>query len=139
MGDSVVTPIDRALARVRKLREAEKRMTEGPWNIETPMGDEIPWVVQDASKPTYEWECLAMFSGDGPITAKQGTDNAQGIAALRNAAPSMLALLEALLITAYAPYGEGALNLLDRDRIKLARRKKADAALAALLEAKDDT
>lgn len=38
--------------------------TPGPWSIETPMGDEVPWIVE-ADKPTHEWHCIAMVPCNG--------------------------------------------------------------------------
>jgi hypothetical protein len=39
----------------------KNKHTPGPWTIETPMGDDLPWLVQ-ADKPTYEWRCIAQLS-----------------------------------------------------------------------------
>lgn len=33
--------------------------TQGPWTVETPMGDETPWIVE-AGKASYEWRTIAI-------------------------------------------------------------------------------
>lgn len=45
------------------------RHTPTPWCVETPMGDETPWIVE-AGKETYEWRCIAMVSSDDPINSE---------------------------------------------------------------------
>lgn len=63
--------------------------TPGPWTIETPMGDENPWIVE-AGKQAYEFRCIAIIpcerDGDEiPIP------EARANAALMVAAPDLLA------------------------------------------------
>ncbi len=65
--------------------------TSGPWDVETPMGDESPWIVQ-AGKPTHEWRCIAMLDGDD-IPMLEMEANCRLIAA----APDLLVALEGLL------------------------------------------
>lgn len=83
-----MTPIEAALARVRELREIEKRMTLRPWRSDMGFAgsDHLKFLVRTDD-------------GDGHLIGR-GPNNevdTDGIAALRNAAEPMLDLLEALL------------------------------------------
>lgn len=101
-----MTPIETALEKVRRLREAERKMTKGNWELREVAHAETPW----SKRRVYRMEIIAPQFTYGKRTHSRDicqildycewTDhpgNAQGIAALHNAAPSMLALLEALL------------------------------------------
>lgn len=118
-----MTPIEAALARVRELREAERKMTEGKW-LTDPEHDQLVYVENDVT--------------DGPIASchypPYGTDNV-GIAALRNAAPTMLDLLEALLQREYVASDTGI--DVERDARKKIAAKKINEALAAFVEGTD--
>ncbi len=71
----------------------------GPWEVETPMGDSSPWIVE-SGKQAFEWEPIATL-GDclendlPPRSAAQRRIEAN--ARLIAAAPCILAALEALL------------------------------------------
>lgn len=62
--------------------------TPGPWEIETPMGDETPWIVQAGAQP-YEWDALAMIPTTGDGSSPHALANARLIAA----APELLEAL----------------------------------------------
>lgn len=70
--------------------------TPGPWCIETPMGEDTPWIVE-AGKQSYEWHCIAMV----PVSQDNEDDLpvpvAKANARLIAAAPEMLAALKAIL------------------------------------------
>ena len=61
--------------------------TPGSWCIETPMGDDQPWIVQSGLK-TYEWDCIALcyWETDSKVTRKTFNANLELIAA----APTLL-------------------------------------------------
>lgn len=69
--------------------------TPGPWTIEDPMGEAIPWIVE-AGKETYEWRCLAMVPCD---EHKMPLAEAKANLKVIKAAPTMV---EALLKVARA-------------------------------------
>lgn len=73
------------------LENLAKKATPGPWELECPIDDDNPWIVE-AGKPTYEWRCLAMVtkSGDG-INATEGSANGDLVTGLRNNATELLA------------------------------------------------
>ncbi len=69
--------------------------TPGPWTFETPMGDELPWIVQ-AGKPAHQWKMIAQ------IVLEDDVDDVPREEAMWNmhlmvAAPDMLAALNAAL------------------------------------------
>lgn len=73
----------------------KQKHTPGPFTIETPMGDDDPWIVE-AGKQSHEWHCLAI------IPAGDEEDELPRPVALANArlfaaAPDMLALLRELI------------------------------------------
>lgn len=82
------SPIEAALARVRELREAEKRMTPGPWAD----------VTTQYQQPGYPRALIHHSVFNDVITPNIVARDSAGIAALRNAAEPMLWLLEALLV-----------------------------------------
>lgn len=132
-----MSPLDLALARVRQLREAEQKMTPQRWSVEFPMGEENPWIVEEG-KASHEWDAVALFSGDGPFTEKQGIANAEGSAALRNAAPTVLGLLEALLATHPSHRSPGCwCGFGMASGFHEARCARARAAIAAFVEGAD--
>lgn len=73
------------------LEALAEKATPGPWELECPIDDDNPWIVE-AGKPTYEWRCLAMVtkSGDG-INATEGSANGDLVIGLRNNATELLA------------------------------------------------
>ena len=121
-----MTPIEQALAKVRELREAERKMTAAPVKVEPVImaphrdhfgGDRFPLQGNpDGTSRTY------------PLTEAYG--NAEGFAVLRNAALAMLDLLEALLVqvTSHEYFPEGDL---------CSECDKTTAALAAFVEGSD--
>lgn len=134
MGDSVVTPIDRALARVRWLRQIEGLMSRAPWKKNKyggygggPTGL-APFVIE-AEAFRVDEDLRRPFDSDGTV-------------ALRNAAPALLALLEALLTLQQA---EDAVAECKSTRSILSgpiqnldcRREAVRDALAAFVEGKD--
>lgn len=115
-----MTHIEAALAKVRALREAERKMTPGPWADET----------TNYQPPGYP-RALIRF-GDGfkfneVIAPNVLANDSAGIAALRNAAPPLLDLLGALL-EEFLHGGAAGYN---------ARYVRTQAALAAFVEAED--
>lgn len=113
-----MTPIDRALARIRELRQAERKMTPGPWEAEDPCDQACssPFgCTPNGCTERHPRQKRVLLSG--PDVSEYDRDagvvidefvfenegDAIGIAALRNAAPAMLDLLEALL--GYVQYG----------------------------------
>lgn len=141
-----MTPIEAALARVRDLREAERKMTKGNWELREVAHAETPW----SKRRVYRMEIIAPQFTYGKRTHSRDicqildycewTDhpgNAQGIATLRNAAEPMLDLLEALLQREYVASDTGI--DVERDARKKIAAKKINEALAAFVEGKDGT
>lgn len=139
MGKSTteMTPIERALAKVRALREAERKMTDPGWQY-------IPNTTLDIwTKDGPGYGIVANVAPwcppyEGPALEQKRND-ATGITALRNAAPEMLDLLEALL-EQQKPDMESAIKALldlhdDSEYCKANKRVKA--ALAAFVEGSD--
>lgn len=66
--------------------------TPGPWTIETPMGEETPWIVE-AGKQSYEWRCIAIV----PVKPEDEDDllvpEARANLRLISAAPDLLAAI----------------------------------------------
>lgn len=85
-----MTPIEAALAKIANLREAEKRMTPGKMTAMHDCSSSITeaGVYVDGLRLATMLRTWRRFAADA---------NANGIAALRNAAGPMLDLLEALL------------------------------------------
>lgn len=118
-----MTPIEAALARVRELREAEKRMTTGKWSH---CAENAKSLI-DAGVYADGIRVATMTAPLSKLMRDKNT-NAAGIAALRNAAPALLDLLEALLENHRGTLGQ-TLDLGAR----------AEVALAAFVEEKDAT
>lgn len=124
-----MTPIEQALAKVRELQEAERKMTAAPFTLED-RDREDPFCIWTEKGPGY-----GLVAHVAPwCPPRKGWDekyqetlaNANGIVALRNAAPALLDLLEAVL-TNFAFGGEPGYN---------ERYVRMQAALAAFVEPK---
>lgn len=69
-----------------------------PWAIETPLGNETPWLVE-AGTPSSEWRCIAQVCadgvhGDGEIALKEGTANAEFLVHAANTYYDLIAALK---------------------------------------------
>lgn len=71
----------------------DAKHTPGPWTIETPMGDDDPWIVE-AGKQSYEWHCIAIVpcgqEDEDDLPVVEARANARLIAS----APTLSAALE---------------------------------------------
>lgn len=106
---------------------AETMHTAGPWVVETPMGDECPWIVE-AGKQPWERRCIAQVPAEDPVNdedkdpvAPISIQEAMANARLIAAAPAMLKALEEIERCIHPSVG-GALGAI---------RKHALAAIAA--------
>jgi hypothetical protein len=106
----------------------EQQHTPGPWTIETPMGEETPWIVE-AGKQSYEWHCIAIV----PIEPEDEDDlpipQARANARLIAAAPELLGALTDLLAS-WSTESGWMNNDLVADRARAAIAKATGASNA---------
>lgn len=109
-----------------------------PWEVETPMGDDTPWIVE-TGKEAYEWRMIAMTasSGDGneseddpPVSRTEAMANAEFIVLACNTHDDLVKALERIADECRAahemvgkPLGKGSWAALEK--IALAALAKA--------------
>lgn len=77
--------------------------TPTPWEVETPMGDETPWIVE-AGLEAYQWRCIAMTctessdEGLDAITIEEAAANAAFIVKACNNHDTLVKALESFLL-----------------------------------------
>ena len=85
------------------IERLEAKATAGPGDVEYPIDDENPWIVE-AGKPTHDWRCLAMVTkADDDINVTEGSANADLLIALRNNAKALCAAARSALETLRNP------------------------------------
>jgi hypothetical protein len=95
--------------------------TATPWEVETPMGDETPWIVE-AGLEAYQWRCIAMTctessdEGHDAITIEEAVANAAFIVTACNSHAELVKALEEC---------RNRLKM-DLDEIKHLRKKHGD-------------
>lgn len=71
------------------------KFTPGPRAVETPMGDDNPWIVEDG-KEVYDWRCLAIVPW-GKLECDVPRPEAEANACLIRAAPDLYEAVKPLL------------------------------------------
>ncbi|MCU1495595.1 MAG: hypothetical protein JWO62_3359, partial [Acidimicrobiaceae bacterium] len=95
-----MTPDPSITTALEALEGAEQAMSPGPWFVHDPEGDASIWTMPDASPDMVDDEQLTAWMDSGTHVANTQLQSdpladARGIAALRTAAPALLAVVRA--------------------------------------------